>query len=125
MSKFSGIDHVQLAMPVGAEDQARAFFTGVLGMPEIPKPPVLAVRGGVWFQCGSSQIHVGGEVGFVPAKKAHPALSVLDMGGLLADLSRQGVDIKPEETIGGLQRASILDTFGNRIELIELRRQQA
>jgi hypothetical protein len=47
------------------------------------------------------------------------------MGGLLADLSRQGVDIKPEETIGGLQRASILDTFGNRIELIELRRQQA
>lgn len=122
MSRFAGIDHVQLAMPVGAEAQARAFFTGVLGMPEIPKPPVLAVRGGVWFQCGSAQIHVGGEDGFVPAKKAHPALSVPDMPGLLSELARQGVDIKPEDTIGGLQRASILDTFGNRIELIEQRK---
>jgi catechol 2,3-dioxygenase-like lactoylglutathione lyase family enzyme len=55
MSKFAGIDHVQLAMPVGAEDQARAFYTGVLGLAEIPKPPVLAVRGGCWFACGSGK----------------------------------------------------------------------
>ena len=26
-----GIDHVQLAMPVGAEDTAREFYHGVLG----------------------------------------------------------------------------------------------
>jgi catechol 2,3-dioxygenase-like lactoylglutathione lyase family enzyme len=121
MSKFAGIDHVQLAMPVGAEDQARAFYTGVLGLAEIPKPPVLAVRGGCWFECGSAQLHLGGEDGFKAAKKAHPALTVSDMPGLLAELAAHKVEIKPEETIGGLQRASILDIFGNRIELIEQR----
>jgi catechol 2,3-dioxygenase-like lactoylglutathione lyase family enzyme len=122
MSKFAGIDHVQLAMPVGAEDQARAFYTGVLGLAEIPKPPVLAVRGGCWFECGSAQLHLGGEEGFKAAKKAHPALTVSDMPGLFAELAAHKVEIKPEETIGGLQRASILDIFGNRIELIEQRR---
>jgi catechol 2,3-dioxygenase-like lactoylglutathione lyase family enzyme len=121
MSKFAGIDHVQLAMPVGAEDQARAFYTGVLGLAEIPKPAVLAVRGGVWFECGSAQLHLGGEAGFTAAKKAHPALSVRDMPGLLADLAAHAVEIRPEETVGGLQRASIFDSFGNRIELIEQR----
>ena len=122
MSKFAGIDHVQLAMPVGAEDQARAFYTGVLGLAEIAKPPVLAVRGGCWFECGSAQLHLGGEEGFRAAKKAHPALTVSDMPGLLAELAAHKVEIKPEETIGGLRRASILDIFGNRIELIEQRR---
>jgi hypothetical protein len=28
------IDHVQLAMPTGGEEAARAFFIGVLGMAE-------------------------------------------------------------------------------------------
>jgi len=40
------IDHVQLAMPIGAEDTARGFYSGVLGMAEIPKPSELAKRGG-------------------------------------------------------------------------------
>ena len=29
---FADIHHVQLAMPAGREDEARAFFVGVLGM---------------------------------------------------------------------------------------------
>jgi len=50
---FSAIDHVQLAMPAGREDDARAFFLGVLGMTEVPKPPDLAKRGGCWFSSAS------------------------------------------------------------------------
>lgn len=42
MGHITGIDHVQVAMPVGAEDLARSFYTGVLGLPEIEKPAVLA-----------------------------------------------------------------------------------
>jgi catechol 2,3-dioxygenase-like lactoylglutathione lyase family enzyme len=41
------IDHVQLAMPAGREDEARAFYRDVLGISEIAKPSHLAVRGGV------------------------------------------------------------------------------
>jgi catechol 2,3-dioxygenase-like lactoylglutathione lyase family enzyme len=70
------IDHVQLAMPAGEEEKARAFYAGVLGIPEVAKPPHLARRGGVWFQQGDLKIHLGVEENFRPAKKAHPALLV-------------------------------------------------
>ncbi len=48
------LDHVQLAMPPGGEDRATAFYEGVLGIPRVPKPPELAVRGGCWFERGGS-----------------------------------------------------------------------
>jgi catechol 2,3-dioxygenase-like lactoylglutathione lyase family enzyme len=118
MDYFGGIDHVQLTMPVGAEDQARQFYSGVLGLAEIPKPAVLAVRGGVWFACGSAQLHLGADPVFQPAKKAHPALLVHDFAGLSAQLAQHGVPLMPEETVGGRARANLCDPFGNRIELI-------
>ncbi len=58
-SGFVGIDHVQMAAPPGCEADARRFYGGLLGLAEIPKPPALAVRGGLWFRCGDAQIHVG------------------------------------------------------------------
>src|SRR5205085_604866 len=66
------IDHVQIAMPAGGEDAARAFYGGVLGMTEVPKPATLASRAGVWFRSGAVRVHLGVEPGFAPAKKAHP-----------------------------------------------------
>ncbi len=121
MARITGIDHVQLAMPVGGEAQAREFYGNVLHLPEIPKPAHLAVRGGVWFQCGASQIHLGGDDNFRAAKKAHPALKVDDLAGFLAALSALGVAVKPEEAVGGMDRVTINDPFGNRVELIGLR----
>ncbi|MES2325197.1 MAG: VOC family protein [Pseudomonadota bacterium] len=118
MSYITGMDHVQVAMPVGAEDLARAFYHGILGLPEIPKPAVLAVRGGVWFQCGSVQIHLGADPDFQAAKKAHPALVVSDFSALAEVLARHGMAVQPKETVGGRQRANVFDPFGNRVELI-------
>src|SRR5690554_4624320 len=69
-----GIDHVQLAMPAGREPEAMAFYEGVLGIPNVPKPEHLAVRGGCWFESGALKVHLGVEADFVPARKAHPAL---------------------------------------------------
>ena len=57
-----GIDHVQIAAPPGCEPEARRFFGELLGLRELPKPPALAPRGGVWFQAGAPQLHVGGGV---------------------------------------------------------------
>lgn len=42
---FERLDHFQLDVPAGAEDECRAFWSGVLGMVELEKPPVLAARG--------------------------------------------------------------------------------
>ena len=118
MSFITGIDHVQLAMPVGAEDIARQFYSGVLGLAEVPKPAILAVCGGVWFQCGPAQLHLGADSHFQAAKKAHPALIVRDFDALAARLAERGVALKPEDEVGGRRRATIADPFGNRVELI-------
>jgi catechol 2,3-dioxygenase-like lactoylglutathione lyase family enzyme len=119
---FVGIDHVQLAAPPGAEPAARAFFGDLLGMPELAKPPALAVRGGCWFSCGAAQIHVGIEADFRAAKKAHPALRLRDAAALAelrARLEAAGVPVRDDgERVEGLVRFFAEDPWGNRLELV-------
>jgi catechol 2,3-dioxygenase-like lactoylglutathione lyase family enzyme len=79
---FAGIDHIQLAAPEGCEAAARSFFTGLLGWKEVSKPEALQKRGGVWFQCGSHQVHIGVQQDFFPAGKAHPAFHVHNIQAL-------------------------------------------
>jgi catechol 2,3-dioxygenase-like lactoylglutathione lyase family enzyme len=113
-----GIDHVQVAMPSGGEDLARAFYTGILGLPEIPKPIQIRHRGGVWFQCAGMQIHLGVEQEFRPARKAHPAFRVEQLDALLEKLDASGFDVVHDESLPDVRRAFTSDPFGNRIELI-------
>jgi len=115
---FQRIDHVQRAMPPGEEQTARRFFSGILGMTEIPKPSGLAERGGCWFASGDVQIHLGVETDFRAARKAHPALRCSDYAGLLKRLRACGSEVVEAEDIPGVRRAHIFDPFGNRIELI-------
>lgn len=113
------VDHVQLAMPPGEEERARAFYDGLLGLAEEPKPANLAARGGCWFGSGSARVHLGVEADFRPARKAHPALRVDDLGELLARLRGAGVEVVDDEPLEGYDRAYVHDPFGNRIELLE------
>jgi catechol 2,3-dioxygenase-like lactoylglutathione lyase family enzyme len=113
------LDHVQLAMPAGEEDAARAFYSGILGLTEVPKPANLAKRGGVWFEGGSLRLHLGVEKEFVAAKKAHPALLVRNLSGLKAHMEASGVPVVIDEPLEGYDRIYVADPFGNRIELLE------
>jgi catechol 2,3-dioxygenase-like lactoylglutathione lyase family enzyme len=115
-----GIDHVQLAMPAGREDDARAFYSRLLGIPETPKPPELASRGGAWFENGRVKIHLGVEADFRPARKAHPALRVRGLRALVERLRQAAVEVI-EEPMPGHDRVYVSDPFGNRLELIEPR----
>jgi catechol 2,3-dioxygenase-like lactoylglutathione lyase family enzyme len=117
--RIVGIDHVQLAMPRGREDEARAFYRDLLGMEEIPKPANLAARGGVWFAAGSHQIHLGVEEGFLPAKKAHPALRVVTLDAFRNRLAEGGYAPHDDEPLPGYRRFYVSDPFGNRLEFIE------
>ena len=121
MMRVKAIDHVQLAMPPGGEDQARAFYTGVLGIPEVPKPANLAKRGGCWFVRGEMKVHLGVETDFRPARKAHPAFLVEDIGALTRVLRAAGHEPKTDEALEGYDRVYVDDPFGNRIELLEPR----
>jgi catechol 2,3-dioxygenase-like lactoylglutathione lyase family enzyme len=117
--KVVAIDHVQLAIPPGGEAAARAFYRDVLGLSEVPKPEAMQGRGGMWFQAGPVQIHIGVEPDMRPSVKAHPALVVTELDTWLARLAAAGFRWKPAEEIPGTRRGHTWDPFGNRIELIE------
>ena len=113
-----GFEHVLLAMPRGAEDRARAFYTGLLGLPEIPKPGA-GDRGGVWFRAGAASLHLGSNTEFVPATYTHPALLVDDLSAYSARLVAAGCTIMPQTPFSGFTRIHTFDPFGNRIELMQ------
>jgi catechol 2,3-dioxygenase-like lactoylglutathione lyase family enzyme len=113
------LDHVQLAMPPGREAEARAFYAGQLGIPEVRKPPQLAKRGGCWFERGALKVHLGVEADFRAAKKAHPAFIVDDLAGLSSALAKAGHTLQSDEPLQGYHRVFVNDPFGNRIELME------
>src|ERR1700730_8205319 len=101
---FKAIDHVQLAAPKGSEELARQFFKDILGFEEIEKPEELKKRGGVWFQFGSYQVHIGIEEPFSPAKKAHPAFEVENMEALKKHLAANGVEVIEDNHLPGAER---------------------
>ncbi|WP_406304636.1 glyoxalase [Streptomyces sp. NBC_00885] len=126
---LAAVDHVQLAAPAGAEDALRAYYTDVLGMTEIPKPPVLAARGGVWFLGapptpkavgeGAVQLHLGIETDFRPAKKAHPGLRVTRIEAYAARLQEHGAKVIWDDSRPGHRRFYSEDPVGNRLEFLE------
>ena len=88
--RIARLDHVQLAMPAGCEDDADAFYRDLLGV----------------------------EADFTPAKKAHPALVVDWIDALAAHLEAAGVSPRWEDDQPGMRHCYVDDPFGNRIELI-------
>ena len=109
-----GLDHVQLAAPAGCEEQARAFYGGLLGLVEVAKPEALRARGGVWFGVGSQQLHIGVDASFSPARKAHPALRVAsrDLDALASRLAAEGALVRWDDGIPGVRRFCTEDPFG-------------
>lgn len=113
------LHHVQLAIPPGGEDLARGFYSDVLGLDEVPKPPSLADRGGAWFRAGGLEIHLGVEEEFVPARKAHPGILTHDLAALRARLTDVGVEVRGDDLFPGYQRFYVDDCFGNRLEFLQ------
>ncbi|TXS40845.1 glyoxalase [Streptomyces sp. uw30] len=116
---ITAVDHVQLSAPPGTEERLRTYYVGVLGMTEIPKPPVLAARGGCWFQAGGVQLHLGIERDFRPANKAHPGLRVADIERYGARLQVHGARVEWDENLPGHRRFHSQDPVGNRLEFLE------
>jgi catechol 2,3-dioxygenase-like lactoylglutathione lyase family enzyme len=115
------IHHVQVSCPAGGEDRQRAFYSGVLGWTELPKPPLLAARGGCWFQVpGSGELHVGVEADFRPAAKAHPAFVVnVDEAAAAVGAAGHPVTWADPAEIPGRRRFHTVDGAGNRVEFLD------
>jgi len=115
---FVRIDHVQLALPPGGEATAVAFYEGVLGLVQVPKPEPMASRGGAWFRAGEVFLHLGVEADFRPAHKAHPALVVDDIDALAAHLREAGCEVRWSDDLPDRRQLYTDDPFGNRIEIL-------
>ncbi|MFD9881493.1 VOC family protein [Streptomyces alboflavus] len=116
---LAAVDHVQLAAPPGSEDLLRAYYADVLGMTEVPKPPVLAGRGGCWFEAGAVRLHLGVEPGFRPARKAHPGLLVTGIEAYADRLAALGATVIWDDLLPGHRRFYSEDPVGNRLEFLE------
>ena len=119
---ITGIDHVQLCCPQGGEELARAFWGGVVGLVEVPKPTELAGRGGCWFRLGpDTGLHVGVLEPFTPQGKAHPALRLADrasLNALVANIEDAGHVVEWAEVPVAEARCKLRDPFGNLVELL-------
>jgi trans-aconitate 2-methyltransferase len=112
------LDYAQLAMPAGEEDATRRFYCGVLGLVEVPKPPVLAARGGCWFKGHGAEVHLGVDGDFRPAEAAHIALAVTDLDAMAAKIAAAGHRVTWDEELAPRRRFYTDDPFGSRIELL-------
>lgn len=117
--RLRAIDHVQLGMPAGGEDDARRFYGELLGLAEVPKPAALAGRGGCWFAGDGIAVHLGVEAEFRPATKAHPAFIVEDLAAARTRLAAGGAVVTDDESGLAVRRCYVADPFGNRIELVD------
>lgn len=119
MGEMASVHHVQVAMPVGGEDRARWFYGEVLGLREIEKPDSLRGRGGVWFQSGNLQIHLGVEAEFIPARKAHVGYAVEGIDVVRGRFVEAGIRVIDDDALPGFARFYSADPFGNRVEILE------
>src|SRR5688572_29557745 len=116
MIKLKRLDHLQICIPVGKENEARRFYTDIIGLVEIPKPKELIPNGGLWYQLPDIEFHIGTENGNNQSKR-HPAFEVTDIEAARKHLENHGVEIKEKIQVPGRIRFSFLDPFDNKIEL--------
>ena len=121
------LHHVQVACPPGGEDAARRFYRDALGLIEVEKPAALRDRGGAWFRAYDArgavvtEVHVGVEDPFTPARKAHPGFVVDDLDEVASAVRAAGfeVDDRERETFEGYLRSHTHDAAGNRVEVLQ------
>ena len=118
--KVTGVDHIQIAVPLELEDAAIAFYGEVLGLKRLAKPECTGDTRGAWFDAGNVQLHVGIQEGdFTPATKAHPGLLVEDLEAARTVLNIAGVQTRPGGDIPGFRRFFATDPAGNRLEFLQ------
>ena len=115
----AALDHAQLAMPPAREDEARIFYAELLGLVEVPKPPVLAARGGCWFRGVDTEVHLGVDPDFRPSTKVHVGLRVVGLDALAGRILEAGRPALWDDELAPIRRLFTEDPFGNRIELLE------
>jgi catechol 2,3-dioxygenase-like lactoylglutathione lyase family enzyme len=122
--KAKRINHITLAVPAGEHVKVRAFYGGVLGLEEIPRPAELnAVYALMWFKFLDIQFHIDfTPPWFQPAENRHVAIEVEDLPAWRGYLAGKGATIREAVAMPDRERFYLLDPFGNYFELMEFKK---
>jgi len=99
-------------------DEARAFYSGILGMTEVKYPSTFP-NPVIWFECGDQQIHLMIKDEPDTISPRHVAFQVEDAVKARLELEAKGVKIDETIPIPGADRFYLNDPDGNMIEIIE------
>jgi hypothetical protein len=81
--------------------------------------PPASLAACTWLDQPSEVLYLGVETPFRPARKALPALLVVDLAFLVERLNAHGYVVREDEPLEGFYHVYVDDPFGNRIELME------
>ena len=109
--------HLYLLAPGASLDDIRRFYSGTLGLVEVPKPDSLAHTPVLWFAAGPILLHVGhpaeGIVG-----DGHTALATPDVGAARAHCRASGYFVNDTVIPMGYDRFYVHDPWGNQFEIL-------
>jgi len=118
MISFKRIDHIHICVPADRLEEARDFYTEVMGLKEMYRPVELG-DDGIWFTAANIELHVGVEE-VLPQTIRHTAFEVIDLEAAREHLINNGVIIQKQRVLPGRSRFSFTDPFGNRMELLQM-----
>lgn len=117
------LQHTSITMPPGGNDEARRFYTGILGLKEIPSPSSMGKGRLVWFSISDDgdELHLVVDENFEPSRnRQHLCMVVHDLAAMRKRLEDAGVETGDEPPIPFRPRFTFRDPFGNKIELTEI-----
>ena len=119
MISFKRVDHFHICVPGERLEEAKYFYTKVIGLELIERTDHLFSSPGYWLNIGNVQLHIGVEP-ILPHSIRHTAMEVLDVDVARNHLEYNGVEIIEEPVMPGRRRFAFIDPFGNRMELLQL-----
>jgi catechol 2,3-dioxygenase-like lactoylglutathione lyase family enzyme len=120
--EITEINHVQITVTKSVEEAAKRFYGEVFGLEEIPKPGESKKRGGAWYRCGATELHLSIEEGATEnhRSKRHLCYMVANLEEAERELRAAGVEIiADDQPIEGWKRFYVRDPGGNRIEMAQ------
>ena len=115
--RLTHLDHCSVIITDVAK--ARAFYAGVLGLKEIPKPKTFDFVA-LWFQLGHGQtLHLLQKPEADTRSPRHFALRVTDVNAAREHFHSHGVALQETGPIPHCDRFFLFDPDGNRIEIIQ------
>jgi catechol 2,3-dioxygenase-like lactoylglutathione lyase family enzyme len=119
MIDFIRADHFHICVAPERLEEAKTFYTKIIGLKLIERPDHLFSGAGYWFNIGDVQLHIGVEPPLAQSIR-HTAFEVADITAARQLLEKHNVEIVEEPQIPGRTRFAFIDPFGNRMELLQM-----